>query len=362
MKFLSVFPRNSLAIFTSIACFLLCLPAHAKVDFNRDIRPIVSNTCFLCHGPDESSRKAKLRLDLRDEAIARGAIVPGKPEESEAYKRVASTDPNEIMPPPELHKALTKEQIATFKQWILEGAEYKKHWSYEKPKRPNLPTVKNTKWPQNAVDNFILERLEKEGLLPQPEAEKTSLIRRVTLDLTGLPPTPDEVDNFVADKTPNAYEKVVDRLLASPAYGEHQARQWLDLARYADSAGYADDPLRTIWPYRDYVIKSFNENKPFDQFTIEQIAGDLLPNPTEEQLIATAFHRNTMTNSEGGTDDEEFRNAAIVDRVNTTLSVWMGTSMACAQCHTHKYRSDYAKRIFSGFRLFQSIRRRRQKR
>lgn len=350
MTFLSAHIKNSFAL--ALACFFLSLPVQAKVDFNRDIRPIVSNTCFLCHGPDQSSRKAKLRLDVREEAIARGAIVPGKPDESEAYKRVSSTDPNEIMPPPKLHKALTKQQIETLRQWILEGAEYKKHWSYEKPQRPQIPKVKNVKWSNNAIDNFILARLEKEGLTPQPEAEKTALIRRVALDLTGLPPAPEDVDNFVGDKTPNAYEKVVDRLLASPAYGEHQARQWLDLARYADSAGYADDPLRTIWPYRDYVIKSFNDDKPFDQFTIEQIAGDLLPNPTEEQLVATAFHRNTMTNSEGGTDDEEFRNAAVVDRVNTTLSVWMGTSMACAQCHTHKYDPITQKEYFQMFAFF----------
>ncbi len=344
-------PRAAISV-AGLFLFFLSLPAHAKVDFNRDIRPIVSNTCFLCHGPDPNARKAKLRLDVREEAIARGAILPGKPEESEAYKRVASKNSDEIMPPPELHKALTPQQIATFKQWILEGAEYKKHWSYEKPQRPPLPKVKNAKWSQNAIDNFILARLEKEGLAPQPEAEKTALVRRVSLDLTGLPPTPEEVENFVSDKANNAYEKVVDRLLASPAYGEHQARQWLDLARYADSAGYADDPPRTIWAYRDYVIKSFNDNKPFDQFTVEQIAGDLLPNPTEDQLVATAFHRNTMTNSEGGTDDEEFRNAAIVDRVNTTLSVWMGTSMACAQCHTHKYDPITQKEYFQVFAFF----------
>lgn len=334
------------------ATALLSRTAWAKVDFNRDIRPIVSNTCFLCHGPDQSTRKAKLRLDIRDEAIVGGAIVPGKPEESEAYKRMSAKDPGDLMPPPEFHKTLTPEQIATFKQWIQEGAEYKKHWSYEKPVRPALPKTKNTKWARNPSDSFILARLEQSGIVPQPEADKYALLRRVSLDLTGLPPTSEEADAFNADKAPNAYEKVVDRLLASPAYGEHQARQWLDLARYADSAGYADDPLRTIWSYRDWTIRAFNENKPFDQFTIEQIAGDLLPNPTEAQLIATAFHRNTMTNNEGGTDDEEFRNAAVVDRVNTTMSVWMGTSMACAQCHTHKYDPLTQKEYFQLFAFF----------
>ncbi len=316
---------------------LFCAVASAKTDFNRDIRPILSNTCFVCHGPDEAQRKAKLRLDVRENAIERRAIVPGKPDQSEAFKRLISKDPDEKMPPAEFPHTLTAEQISTVRQWITEGAEYKAHWAYEKPQRAAPPAVKSTKWPRNAIDNFILARLEREGLLPQPEADRYSLIRRVSLDLTGLPPTPAEADAFVADKAPDAYERVVDRLLATPAFGEHQARGWLDLARYADSAGYADDPSRSIWAYRDYVIRSFNANKPFDQFTIEQIAGDLLPNPSDEQLIATAFHRNTMTNNEGGTDDEEFRTAAVVDRVNTTMSVWMGTSMACAQCHTHKY-------------------------
>ena len=216
--------------------------------------------------------------------------------------------------------------------WVKSGAKFAQHWSYEKPVRAEPPMAA-----ANAIDGFIRARLAKEGLKPQPEADRAALIRRVALDLTGLPPTVEEVDAFVNDKAPGAYERVVDRLLASTAYGEHWARMWLDLARYADSAGYADDPPRKIWAYRDYVIRAFNANKPFDQFTIEQLAGDLLPTPTEDQLIATAFHRNTMTNSEGGTQDEEFRNAAVVDRVNTTMVVWMGTSMACAQCHTHKF-------------------------
>src|SRR5262249_24130014 len=212
-----------------------------------------------------------------------------------------------------------------------------RHWAYVKPARPPLPAVQDTAWPRNPVDRFILTRLEREGLRPAPEADRYALIRRASLDLTGLPPTPEEVEQFVNDKRPGAYEKLVDRLLEKPAFGEHWARGWLDLARYADSAGYADDQPRTIWAFRDYVIRSLNANKPFDQFTLEQVAGDLLPNPTEEQLVATAFHRNTLTNNEGGTNDEEFRNVAVVDRVNTTMAVWMGTSMACAQCHDHKY-------------------------
>ncbi len=307
-----------------------------RVDFNRDIWPILSNNCYACHGPDEKVRKADLRLDTREGATDNAAIVPGKPEQSELVKRISATD-GEVMPPPKTGKKLTRREIELLTEWVRQGAPYAKHWSYVKPERPPLPAVKDKGWPRNGIDNFILARLEREGLRPQPEADRYALIRRASLDLTGLPPTVEEVDAFVADKSPDAYVKLIDRLLAKPAFGEHWARMWLDLARYADSAGYADDPPRTIWAYRDYVIKSFNANKPFDRFTIEQIAGDLLPNPTEEQLVATAFHRNTLTNNEGGTNDEEFRNVAVVDRVNTTMAVWMGTSMACAQCHNHKY-------------------------
>ncbi len=310
-------------------------PLPAKIDFNRDVRPILSNTCYQCHGPDEKVRKAKLRLDTRDGALA-AAVVPGKPDASELITRLTATpDDASVMPPVKTGKTLTPREVDIFKQWVKEGANYSTHWAYVKPVRPALPT---TKFPTaNAIDNFLFARLQAEKLSPTPEADRYALARRVALDLTGLPPTAEEVEAFVNDKAANAYEKLVDTLLAKPAFGEHWARMWLDLARYADSAGYADDPQRTIWKYRDYVIQSFNANKPFDRFTVEQIAGDLLPDPTTEQLVATAFHRNTMTNSEGGTNDEEFRNVAVVDRVNTTFMVWMGTSMACAQCHTHKY-------------------------
>ncbi len=330
----------------------------ATVDFGRDIKPILSNTCFKCHGPDAAQRKGgtkdhRMRLDTEDGACASYdgtfPIVPGKVDQSEVVSRITSHDPDDVMPPVKSGKTLTEAQIALIKQWIGQGAKYARHWSYVKPVRPALPDVKDKSWPWNAIDAFILARLEAEGLSPQPEADRYTLIRRLALDLTGLPPTVDEVDRFVADQSPDAYERLVDDLLARPSYGEHWARMWLDLARYADSSGYASDTPRTIWAYRDYVINSFNANKPFDQFTIELIAGDLLPNPTREQLTATAFHRNTMTNTEGGTTREEFRNAAIIDRVNTTMAVWMGTSMACAQCHDHKYdplpQKDY-------FRLF----------
>jgi hypothetical protein len=307
------------------------------VDFNRDVRPILSNTCYQCHGPDEKERKVGLRLDTRDGATENAAVVPGKPDRSELVRRITTTDRGEVMPPPKSGKKLTPKEIETLTAWVAQGAPYAAHWAYMKPARPPLPAVKDKGWPRNGIDHFILARLEKEGLAPQPEADRFALVRRAALDLTGLPPTVEEVDAFVADPSPDAYERLVDRLLGRPAFGEHWARMWLDLARYADSAGYADDPPRTIWAYRDYVIKSFNANKPFDRFTVEQIAGDLLPSPTEDQLVATAFHRNTLTNNEGGTNDEEFRNVAVVDRVNTTMAVWMGTSMACAQCHTHKY-------------------------
>src|SRR5688572_18525927 len=349
---LSISPKETIILPMLSRCLILCailmpLPLLAAesarpVDFQREIRPILSQNCFLCHGPDENERKAGLRLDIREDALKPAksgarAIIPNQPDESELLKRVTHSDPDELMPPGKSGKKLTSRDIELLRRWIAEGAPYATHWAYVKPVRAQLPEVKHENWVRNGLDYFIAKRLEAEKLEPSPEADKRTLIRRVALDLTGLPPTTEEVEIFLSDTRPDAYERLVDRLLEKQAFGEHLARMWLDLARYADSAGYADDPLRSIWAYRDYVIKSFNDNKPFDQFTIEQMAGDLLPNPTEEQKVATAFHRNTMTNSEGGTSDEEFRSVAVVDRVNTTMAVWMGTSMACAQCHTHKY-------------------------
>src|SRR5262249_6566995 len=263
------------------------------------------------------------------------AIVPGDSAKSRLLARVQAEAPSERMPPK--GEPLTKGQVALLKRWIDQGAQYEEHWAYVKPTRPALPEVKGAAWPRNGIDFFVLARLEKEGLKPAPEADRATLLRRVSLDLTGLPPSVAEVDAFLADKRPGAYERAVDRLLASPDYGEHQARYWLDQARYADTNGYEKDERRTVWPYRDWVIRAFNADMPFDQFTVEQVAGDLLPGATLEQQIATGFHRNTMVNTEGGTDDEEFRVAAVVDRVNTTMEVWMGTTMACAQCHNHKY-------------------------
>jgi hypothetical protein len=327
--------------------------AATAPDFQREIRPILSNNCFHCHGPDQDERKGGkegsggLRLDTEEgsrAALDDGfSIVPGAPERSAVIERIGTADKDDLMPPPKSGKRLTAREKDLLQRWIAGGAKYAQHWSYVKPLQPAVPEISDfgfqlpdVVW-SNPIDAFLFQRLEREHLTPAPEADRFTLIRRVALDLTGLPPTIEEGDAFAADPAPDAYGRLVDRLLASPAYGEHWARMWLDLARYADSAGYADDPPRIIWAYRDYVIDAFNRNYPFDRFTIEQLAGDLLPEPTEEQLIATAFHRNTMTNNEGGTPDEEYRNAAVVDRTNTTMAVWMGTSFACAQCHTHKF-------------------------
>jgi mono/diheme cytochrome c family protein len=318
------------------------LSAEATVDYNRDVRPILTKNCFACHGQDDGHRAAKLRLDRRDTAILprkRGAaIVPGATEKSLLIQRVSAEDEGERMPPMPNGNALTAKQIATLKRWISQGAPYAEHWAFVKPKRPPLPAVKDRAWPRNAVDFFVLARLEKTGLKPGTEADRYALLRRLSLDLRGLPPTPREIDDFLRDRAPDAYERAVDRFLNDPAYGERWARMWLDLARYADSAGYGSDPLRPhIWRWRDWVIDAFNRNLPYDRFTIEQLAGDLLPGATLEQRIATAFHRNTMTNTEGGTDDEEFRAAAVKDRVDTTMQVWMGLTMGCAKCHSHKF-------------------------
>jgi mono/diheme cytochrome c family protein len=330
---------------------------QGKVDFTRDIRPILANNCLLCHGPDAKARKGDLRLDEREGAIklheGKAAIVPGKPDQSELFRRVTTTDRDDLMPPAKTGKKLTKDQITLLKKWIEQGAPYAKHWAYVKPERPAVPEIKDP-WIRGDIDRFILARLRKEGLKPSAEADRYALVRRLSLDLTGLPPTIEEADAFANDKDPNAYEKLVDRLLASPAYGERWGRVWLDLARYADSQGYAEDRPRVIWAYRDWVIQAINANLPFDQFTIEQLAGDLLPNPSESQLHATAFHRNTLTNTEGGTDDEEFRNFAIIDRVNTTMAVWLGLTFNCAQCHDHKYDRSRQEEFLPSSSRFQN--------
>ena len=329
--------------------------AQDRVDFNRDIRPILSNRCFTCHGPDEEQLQADLRLDTLAGATrvldGHAAVVPGSPEKSELLRRVISKDNDERMPPVDGGDPLTAEEIDLLRRWIKEGANYAKHWSYEKPAQVTPPAVQNNAAVRNAIDQFVLRMLEQRKLSLSPAANRYTLIRRLSLDLTGLPPTIERTERFVNDKDPEAYEKLVDELLASKAYGERWATMWLDLARYADSAGYANDPARTIWLYRDWVIRSLNANMTFDQFTVEQFAGDLLPKPTQDQLVATAFHRNTLTNSEGGTNDEEFRNAAIIDRVNTSLQVWMGTTIGCAQCHNHKYDPISQEEYFQLFAI-----------
>ena len=361
-----VYISSRICINRSIAVFFLAVvlstSASEGVDFNRDIRPILSENCFKCHGPDENKRKGgsrktgRLRLDTkagsRKDLGGYAALLPGHPDESELIYLVTAEDEEDRMPPQEKGRRLNESEIALLKQWIEEGGDYVRHWSYEKPERPTLPEldVVDVRL-RNPIDHFIVDRLQTEGLHQSPEADRYALARRVALDLTGLPPSLEEVEVFVSDIKPNAFERFMQKQLDKPSYGEHWARQWLDLARYADSAGYSDDPQRTIWGFRDYVIRSFNENKPFDQFTIEQIAGDLLPNPTTDQRVATAFHRNTQTNSEGGTSDEEFRNVAVVDRVNTTMTVWMGTTMACAQCHTHKYDPISQEEYFQMFAI-----------
>ncbi|MEO1618941.1 MAG: PSD1 and planctomycete cytochrome C domain-containing protein [Planctomycetota bacterium] len=327
-----------------------------RIDFNRHIRPLIFDRCVNCHGPDEDKRAAGLRLDTFEGATedlgGYAAIEPGDAEASEIVLRITSEDPDIRMPPPGKGAAFTAEELELVKRWIDEGGDYAPHWSYQAPTRPELPAVASTDWPINSIDYFALAKMEAAKKQPSPPADRLAIARRLALDLTGLPPTWDEAKTFADDRSPRAYENYVDRLLAKPAFGERWARVWLDLARYADSAGYADDPPRTIWAYRDYVIRSLNDNKPFDQFTIEQLAGDLLDDPSDEQLIATAFHRNTLTNNEGGTNDEEFRNEAVVDRVNTTFAVWMGTTMACAQCHTHKYDPITHEDYFSIFAFF----------
>ena len=312
--------------------------------FSSKVRPILATHCFKCHGPDDKARQARMRLDLRDEATKltrtmHRPIVPGKPDESELIARIFSKDAN-IMPPPHAKLALSNEQKQILKKWIADGAEYRQHWAFAPPKQTVVPEVKNKQWVRNPIDAFILARLEKEGLSPNSAADPYALIRRVSYDLIGLPPTPEEVDQFVREasaKPERAYEALVDRLLASPQYGERWARKWLDLARYADTNGYEKDRQRSIWPYRDWVIDALNKDMPFDQFTVEQLAGDMLPIAMQSQRIATGFHRNTMLNEEGGIDPLEFRFHAMTDRVGTTATVWLGLTLGCAQCHTHKY-------------------------
>ncbi|MCE9563566.1 MAG: PSD1 and planctomycete cytochrome C domain-containing protein [Planctomycetes bacterium] len=327
--------------------------ADPKVDFARDVLPILSDKCFQCHGPDEKARKADLRLDLKEEALKAPVIVAGKADASELVERLAPADPAELMPPVKSNKKLSAAEIATLKAWINQGAAWGQHWAFVKPERPKVPTINNPQFTiNNPIDAFIAQRLIREKLSQSPPAEKERLIRRVTLDLTGLPPTLEEVDAFLKDDSPQAYEKVVDRLLGSPRYGERMAWDWLDAARYADSNGYQGDGERTMWPWRDWVIRAFNDNMPYDRFTVEQLAGDLLPNPTKEQILATGFNRNHMINGEGGRIAEENRVEYVFDQAETTGTIWLGLTFTCSRCHDHKFDPISKRDYYSLFAYF----------
>ncbi|AGA31165.1 DUF1553 domain-containing protein [Singulisphaera acidiphila] len=327
------------------------------VDFSRDVLPILSDKCFRCHGPDAGTRKADLRLDLAEGALRKKdpVIVPGKSDESELIIRIKSQDAEETMPPPKSNLTLNAREVAILERWVDQGAEWGKHWAFVAPRRQAIPQTKQHEQARNGIDLHVLARLERENLPPAPEATKEALIRRVTLDLTGLPPSPAEIDAFLADPAPDAYERVVDRLLASPRYGERMATHWLDLARYADTHGYQSDRYRAMWPWRDWVVRSFNGNQPFDEFLTWQLAGDLLPHATKEQRLATAFNRLHMQNEEGGVVEEEFRVAYVVDRVNTMATAFLGLTFECSRCHDHKYDPITQRDFYSLYAFFQNI-------
>ena len=338
-------PRLIFFSFKGLVLMLTSLAFNAKssaeISCNRDIRPILSNKCFFCHGPSEKSRKAKLRLDVEEEAFKEkdgiAAVVRKSLEDSEAWHRITSDAPDEVMPPPKFKKELTKTEINKIKQWIEEGAKWEGHWAFIPVRQTNEPKTQLPQWIRNPIDAFVLDTLKENGLHPSPEADRRTLIRRLYLDLTGLPPTPQEIKDFLLDHSSKAYERVVDRLLASEAYAERMTLVWMDAARYGDTSVFHDDGPRDMWPWRDWVLNAYKNNMPFDQFSIEQLAGDLLPNPTDEQKIASGFNRNHATTDEGGVIAEEFRVEYVVDRVKTTGNVWMGLTMECAQCHDHKY-------------------------
>jgi hypothetical protein len=318
----------------------LCAAAaqtRPELQYNRDIRPILSDNCFRCHGADKAARKSKLRLDERQSAIEKEAIVPGKPDESELVRRIFTTNEDDAMPPSDSHKQLTADQKEKLKRWIAEGASYEPHWAFITPKRPVSPKVKSANRIANPIDAFVFAQLEANNIKPSVEADRRTLLRRLSLDLTGLPPTPNELAAFETDKSANSYSKQVERLIASPHYGERMAVPWLDVARYADTVGYHGDQNVNVFPYRDYVIDAFNRNKPFDRFTTEQLAGDLMPTTTVEQRVATGFNRLNMVTREGGAQPREYLAKYGADRVRTVGMAWMGLTVGCAECHDHKY-------------------------
>ena len=331
----------------------------SSIDYNRDIKPILSENCYTCHGPDGGRRKAGLRLDQKEGALdtlksGDRAIVPGDIAKSALISRITTTDEDDHMPPAKSGKHLTDAQIDTLRRWIAEGAQWKKHWSFIPPEKPEVPRVKNARWVRNPIDAFILQRLERDRLAPETEAARSTLVRRVTFDLTGLPPTPEEVDAFVTDQRPDAYERLVDKLLESSRYGVHMARYWLDVARYGDTHGLHLDNERSLWPYRDWVVKAFNANIPFNQFTIDQLAGDLLPNATADQKVASGFNRCNVSTSEGGAIDDEFYVRYAVDRTETASIAWMGLTTGCAVCHDHKYDPISQKEFYQLYAFFNS--------
>ncbi|MEZ5044355.1 MAG: PSD1 and planctomycete cytochrome C domain-containing protein [Saprospiraceae bacterium] len=336
--------------------------AKGELDFNFHIRPILSDKCFKCHGPDANKREADLRLDTKEGAFAalkdqpgHFALVPGKPRESEVFQRITSSDTSLLMPPPEANLTLSQREIDLIEKWISQGAEYKPHWSFIPPKEAAVPRVSNKEWPRNEIDYFILEDIEANNLKPNAEAEKAYLLKRLSFDLTGLPPSLELQERFERDASPDAYEKVVDELLASKHYGEKMAIPWLDVARYADSHGYQDDGVRTMWPWRDWVIHAFNENYPYDKFLTWQLAGDLLPNPTKEMLLATGFNRNHKITQEGGVIDEEYRIEYVTDRTNTFGKTFLALTFECAKCHDHKYDPIAQKDYYSSFAFFNQV-------
>jgi hypothetical protein len=333
-----------------------------ELSFNRDIRPILSENCFQCHGQDPQHREADLRLDVREEAIkdlgGYRAIVPGKPDASEMVARLVAHDPDKKMPPPASNRLVTKEQVETIRRWIKEGASYQIHWAYLPPQKLKLPEVQNPSWPRQPFDRLILSGLEKQGIVPSAESSPEVWLRRVSFDLIGLPPTPEEIRAFISDvdqRQEAAYEHAVDRLLQSPHFGERMAMEWMDIARYADSHGFNNDGLRSMWRWRDWVIDAFNDNMPYDQFVLEQLAGDLLPSPTLEQQIATGFSRNHVINSEGGIIDEEYRVEYVADRVRTMSTAWLGLTTECARCHDHKFDPISQRDYYRLFAFFNNV-------
>ncbi|HYT94049.1 MAG TPA: DUF1549 domain-containing protein, partial [Gemmataceae bacterium] len=359
-------PRHSFRLILALVASLLThgsataqAPRNATVEFNRDIRPILSNNCFVCHGPDKNLRKGDLRLDLEETAFAdRGGyhlLIPGKPDKSELYRRISAKDAKERMPPVKHRTQLTQREIDLVRRWIEQGAKWQGHWSLIVPKRVALPPVADRSWPINAVDHFILAKLDEEKLKPSPEADRRTLLRRLSFDLTGLPPSAEAVDAFVADTSPKAYEQAIDRLLASPHYGERLTQYWLDVVRYADTGGYHSDNHRDVYLYRDWVIDAFNKNLPFDRFAIDQLAGDLVPNATAGQKIASGYNRLLQTTEEGGAQPKEYLAKYAADRVRNTATIWLGLTMGCAECHNHKFDPLTTKEFYSFAAFFADL-------